>query len=65
VLPPDLKGKLQVVVTPSIDLLFKAVHRVREEVVENGWGKRYGDPLLDALRELIRYAHPQPSGAAG
>jgi hypothetical protein len=27
-----------------------------------GWGKRYGDPLLDALRELIRYAYPRPSG---
>ncbi len=62
VLPSDLKGKLQAVVTPSIELLFTAVHRVREEVVEKGWGKRYGDPLLDALRELIRYACPQPSG---
>ncbi len=62
VLPLDLKGKLRAIVTPSMDLLFQAVGRVREEVVDKGWGKRYGDPLLDALRELIRYAYPQPSG---
>jgi hypothetical protein len=61
-LPAELKGKLRAVVTPSIELLLRAIEEVRVEVVEKAWGKRYGDPLLDALRELIRYAHPQPSG---
>ncbi|MFO0967840.1 MAG: hypothetical protein U0793_19940 [Gemmataceae bacterium] len=62
ILPAALKGKLRAIVTPSIDLVFEAIRRVREEVVDKAWGKRYGDPLLDALRELIRYAHPRPSG---
>lgn len=59
--PVGHRAKLRAEVTPSIDLLFRAVGRVRTEVVEQGWGKRYGDPLLDALRELVRYAHLQPS----
>lgn len=62
-LPHGLKGKARAVVRPTVELLLEATRRVREEVVDNGWGKRYGDPLLDALRELIRYAHPHPSGA--
>jgi len=62
-LPHGLKGKARAVVKPTVDLLFEATRRVREEVVDNGWGRRYGDPLLDALRELIRFAHAQPSGA--
>ncbi len=59
-LPTALKTKARAIVTPSIDLLFRAIQSVRKEVVEKAWGKRYGDPLLDALRELVRYTHPQP-----
>lgn len=65
VLPHGLKTKARVSVKPTVELLLEATRRVREEVVHNGWGKRYGDPLLDALRELIRFAHPHPSGARG
>jgi hypothetical protein len=61
-LPKRLRGKGRAVVSPSVELLFNAVRRVRAEIVEQGWGKRYGDPLLDALRELIRYTHPQGAG---
>jgi hypothetical protein len=64
-LPRPLKSKARAIVTPSIDLLLTAIRSVRREVVEKAWGKRYGDPLLDALRELIRYTHPQPVGARG
>jgi hypothetical protein len=61
-LPHGLKGKSQAFVTSSIDLLLQAIRSVKREVVEENWGKRYGDPLLDAIRELIRYSHPVPSG---
>jgi hypothetical protein len=61
-LPPEFTGKTKAVITPSIQLLLAAIAGVRKEVVEKGWGKRYGDPLLDAIRELVRYTHPWPSG---
>lgn len=48
--------------TPSVDLLLAAIQAVRTEVVADGWGKGYGDPLLDALRELVRYSHPLQPG---
>lgn len=61
-LPHGLKGKATAVITPSVDLVLEAVRRVRSDVVDERWGKRYGDPLLDALREVIRYAHAKPVG---
>ncbi|MEP7120079.1 MAG: hypothetical protein ABJE95_04175 [Byssovorax sp.] len=61
-LPRGLKSKAAAVVTPSVELVLEAMRRVRSDVVEDGWGKRYGDPLLDALREMIRYAHARPAG---
>jgi hypothetical protein len=61
-LPHGLKGRSSAHIHSSIDLLLEAIRKVREQVVENGWGKRYGDPLLDAIRELVRYSHPAPAG---
>lgn len=60
--PNGLKYKTTVKITSTVDLVLEAASRVRSEVTENGWGKRYGDPLLDALREVIRYAYPKPAG---
>ena len=48
------------VIKPSIELLFEALQKIRVQVVKEKIGKRYGDPLLDALRELVRYANPKP-----
>jgi len=59
-LPECLKGRGRGFVRASADLLLETVLNLRRKIVEEGWGKRFGDPLLDALRELIRYAHAQP-----
>lgn len=62
VLPRALRTKATAVVRPSVELVMDAIRIVQREVVVDGWGKRYGDPLLDAIRELVRYAHPCASG---
>jgi hypothetical protein len=64
-LPRRLRRRAVALVSPSAKLLTKAMHQVRQEIVSQKWGRRYGDPLLDALRELVRYAHPLPAGARG
>lgn len=66
-LPRALRRKARAFVKPSVELLLGAIETVREDVVDRQRGKRYGDPLLDALRELVRYAHPRPAagGRAG
>lgn len=62
-LPRHLRGRSVAKVRPSVELVLEAIGRVRTDMVVNGRGKRYGDPLLDALRELVRYTHPHPQGA--
>jgi hypothetical protein len=64
-LPAGLRENAVARVFSSVELLMRAIRQVRAEVVEKRWGRRYGDPLLDALRELVRYAHPLPTGAHG
>lgn len=64
-LPRSLRDRAVAFVLPSVELLTKAMRQVRQEIVGQNWGRRYGDPLLDALRELVRYAHPLPAGARG
>lgn len=61
-LPRRLRRNVRAFVKPSVDLVLEAMRIVRTEVVTESWGKRYGDPLLDAIRELVRYLHPQPVG---
>lgn len=60
-LPRALRRTARAFVKPSIELVINAVAMVRDEIL-TGRGKRYGDPLLDALRELVRYARPRPAG---
>lgn len=64
-LPAGLKGKCRAHISPSGEFLTEAIRKMRENIVDEHWGKRTGDPLLDALRELIRYANPAPAGARG
>lgn len=49
----------------TADCVMRAIAGVRNEVVNEKWGKRYGDPILDAVRELVRYANPRVAGARG
>ena len=64
-LPSAFQSRASAHVFSSAELVSNAIRKVRIEVVEENWGKRYGDPLLDALRELVRYAHPRPRGSRG
>ncbi len=61
-LPRTLRRSARAIVTPSIDLFVATLATVHRDVVELKWGKRYGDPLLDAVRELVRYLYPAPAG---
>lgn len=61
-LPASLRTQARACVTPTVDYVLRAVRVVRQEIVDEDWGKRYGDPLLDAVRELVRYCHPRAKG---
>lgn len=63
VLPPQLRRNARGVVLPSIEVLANIMRQMRAEIVDDGWGRRYGDPLLDGVRELIRYLNAKPAGA--
>lgn len=63
--PAGLVRKTKAHIYPTIDLVTAALSRIRTEVVEQRWGRRYGDPFLDALREVVRFANPKPRGARG
>lgn len=60
--PRGLEHKAVGRIVSTRDLLVSVVSGVRNRVVEDGHGKRFGNPLLDAMRELIRYTSPQPHG---
>ena len=59
--PHGLKGKATARVVSTLDVLLHVVASIRKRVVDEEHGKRFGDPVLDALRELVRYAHPLPA----
>ena len=44
----------------TLDLVIMAVERVRSAVKERG--RRFGDPILDVIRELVRYTSARASG---
>ncbi len=44
----------------TLDLVIMAVERVRSAV--EGRGRRFGDPILDVIRELVRYTSARASG---
>lgn len=64
-MPDGSKAELEVSVIPTIDLISEALDIIRKDVVDDRWGRRYGDPLLDALREIIRFSHAKPVGGRG
>ncbi len=57
VCPHGLKGKATARVASTVAMLLHVVVSVRSRVVVEEHGRRFGDPLLDALGELVRYAH--------
>lgn len=60
--PRSIRGRCGVRVCSSAELIIDAIKHLRRLVVEDDWGKRTGDPVLDVLRELVRYANPEPVG---
>lgn len=59
--PVRLRDRTSVRVVSTRDLLLDIISRVRLRI-ESGWGKRFGTPVLDAARELIRFCDPIPRG---
>jgi hypothetical protein len=59
--PAKLRDSTTVRVVSTRDLLLDVISRVRLRI-EDGWGKRFGTPVLDAARELIHFCDPIPRG---
>jgi len=60
--PWGTKGKTVARIVSTREVLLEVIKRVRGDVVDDKWGRRYGDPLLDAVRELVRYSCPKALG---
>ena len=56
--PHGLKGSAVGRIRSTRDLLVDIVSKVRTRVIDHRHGKRFGNPILDAVRELIRYTSP-------
>ena len=56
------KAKIEGRVYSTLDLILKCIAGVGSHTVKSEWGKRYGHPMLDLFREMVRYAHPLPEG---
>lgn len=60
--PHGLAGKLSVQIKSTRDVLLEVIGGVRRRVKDEGPGRRFGQPVLDTMRELIRYSLPKPNG---
>lgn len=60
--PKGLKAKASGRVVCTRDLVLDVIEGVRARVVDDRHGKRFGNPVLDAVRELVRYSFPRPHG---
>lgn len=49
-------------VRSTLDLVLMGFETMQRWVTVDHWGARSGDPVLDALRELVRYKHASVSG---
>lgn len=49
-------------VVSTLDLVLSGFEVVERWTTEFDWGVRSGDPVLDALRELVRYKHGYVTG---
>jgi len=58
--PHGLKNKAAARVVSTRDLFIDVVTGVRKRIVDEAHGKRFGNAVLDIVRELVRYTSPQP-----
>lgn len=58
--PMSKKSRARIFTTR--DIILEIFQRVENKVLEEGTGKRFGNPILDLFREMVRYLNPQPTG---
>lgn len=59
VCPRGLRSRVSVHVKSTCDVLLDVITKVRQR---EGHGRRFGQPILDSIRELVRYANPDANG---
>jgi len=59
--PHGLKARTEARVVSTLDVVLETLEVIVQRSGED-WGRRYGDPALDVLRELARYSNPRPGG---
>lgn len=59
--PRGMRSRVSVQIKSTRDILLDVIGRVRTRV-RGGHGRRFGHPILDAIRELVRYSNPKPGG---
>lgn len=60
--PHGLRGKLSIKIKSTRDVLLNVISGVKGRVIVEGQGRRFGQPVLDTVRELVRYSNPIPHG---
>lgn len=58
--PTKLRSKVSGRVVSTRDVIVSIVRRVHGRVIDDGHGRRFGYPILDVVRELVRFANPKP-----
>lgn len=53
---------IQSCITSTRDVLLGLIRSVHARIIDEGHGKRFGNPVLDSVRELIRFMNPSPHG---
>ncbi|MBE2252435.1 MAG: hypothetical protein IAE78_23080 [Myxococcus sp.] len=59
--PKELRPRVQARIRSTSDLLFGLIRDVRRRVIDEEHGKRFGHPLVDSIRELVRFLNPKPT----
>jgi len=61
VAPSSIPDKaIQSHITSTRDVFLSLVRTVRKRIIDERHGKRFGNPVLDSVRELIRFMNPTP-----
>ena len=60
--PVEIQQRSSGKIISTRDVLIEVVRGVRLEIVDEEYGRRFGDPILDIVREMVRYAYPQAVG---
>lgn len=59
--PKEVRPRVQARIRSTSDLLFGLIRDVRRRVIDEDHGKRFGHPLADSIRELLRFLNPKPA----